>query len=101
MKIFALVLSMLWSLMVSASTFQYTDDEGVVHYSDKPVPGAVKIETKTKPRSSGEEVTLETVKLPSKATSHVLAPCVNEQVIGGESSDDRRGKARTICLDDK
>lgn len=100
MKIFALVLGTLWSIAASASTYQYIDDKGVVHYSDKPVAGAVKIETATS-KAKNDEAALETVDLPAKKNTHVLAPCVNEQVIGEENSGDGRGKARTICLDDK
>ncbi len=105
MKTFVLVFTMIWSLSVFADAYQYTDDKGVVHYSDKPVPGATKVKTLNKKSDSrdsgdGEEATLETVEVAS-SPKRELAPCQNPRVINEDSSADSRGKSRSICMDDK
>ncbi|MDX1453598.1 MAG: DUF4124 domain-containing protein [Oleiphilaceae bacterium] len=54
MKIFITAAAMLFSIVVSAQTYQWTDEKGVTHYSDKPINAkAEKIEIKvTKPKAS-------------------------------------------------
>lgn len=98
MKIIALAVAIFWSMMLGAETYRYTDEKGGVHYSDKPVAGATKIQTKPRSASSSEEAELEPVDSTPKPKAR--AACVNRQVIDENSQVNSRGERRSFCLDD-
>jgi hypothetical protein len=55
----------------AAVIYKWTDADGVVHYSDQPVPGAEKIVTSS---SSSNGIAVGTARAPSIATSGKKAP---------------------------
>ena len=73
MRKLAVILSMLTAVSaLAAETWRWRDAEGVVHYSDRPVPGAERMDVNVSQKSSPEASTPQT----SNSTRQPAAPPV-------------------------
>ncbi len=96
MKAIVIALTLVMSAAASAEMYEWTDEKGVKHYTDRPVhKDAVKVDIEEE-----EEATLEELPAKEKAAKKEQKsyPCSNRQEIDrGQGGD--RGPMRERCLE--